>query len=123
MELHAVSGHAHEQKSGSTTQVEVREASERDAQALARLGKKPVLKVCSLLSLTTSSCQCGGGGGEEAPIHGKLNSLSAAAILIHGYAGLHMHRSGDVGGDSHVSLALLATRIQIVYGGDTEICL
>ena len=34
-------------KSARTTETEVSSEAERDAQALARLGKKPILKVCS----------------------------------------------------------------------------
>ena len=41
--VHSINGHNN--KSPSATQVEVVSASERDAQALAKLGKKPVLKV------------------------------------------------------------------------------
>ena len=44
--VHTVNGH-NDNKSPSTTQVEVVSANERDAQALAKLGKKPVLKVCT----------------------------------------------------------------------------
>lgn len=41
--VHSINGNNN--KSPSATQVEVISASERDAQALAKLGKKPVLKV------------------------------------------------------------------------------
>ena len=55
MELRAVNGHGGASSEGSingvektprTTEYEVPSADQRDAQALARLGKKPVLKVC-----------------------------------------------------------------------------
>ena len=36
-----------QQKTPSTTVTEVPSADQRDAQALSRLGKKPVLKVCA----------------------------------------------------------------------------
>ena len=57
-------------KSARTTETEVSSEAERDAQALARLGKKPILKVClgiwthfQATSLTDCSgvlpsCQC-----------------------------------------------------------------
>ena len=46
MELHSVNGNGLE-KSPMTTELEVPSAAARDDQALARLGKKPILKVCS----------------------------------------------------------------------------
>ncbi len=54
IELHSVNGNGNAnsntgpdgiEKSPYTTEIEVLTAAERDAQALARLGKKPVLKV------------------------------------------------------------------------------
>ena len=45
-ELQAVDGNGMK-KSAHTTETEVSSEEERDAQALARLGKKPILKVCS----------------------------------------------------------------------------
>lgn len=37
------------EKSPLRTEIEVSSVDERDVQALARLGKKPILKVCSRL--------------------------------------------------------------------------
>lgn len=54
MELRAINGHGGVSGEGSidgmektprTTEIEIPSADQRDAQALARLGKKPVLKV------------------------------------------------------------------------------
>ena len=45
-ELHSVDGKGME-KSVRTKETEVPSEAERDAQALARLGKKPILKVCA----------------------------------------------------------------------------
>lgn len=46
MELHSVNGNGNGmEKSPHHTEIEVPTEAERDAQALARLGKKPVLKV------------------------------------------------------------------------------
>ena len=45
-ELHAVGGNGMK-KTALTTETEVPSEAERDEQALARLGKKPILKVCS----------------------------------------------------------------------------
>ena len=68
-ELQSVGGRGMK-KSARTTEMEVSSEAERDAQALARLGKKPILKVCSGIwtqfqatSLTKfsdvlPSCQC-----------------------------------------------------------------
>ena len=46
LQLHSVGGNGME-KTTLTTEREVSSESERDAQALARLGKKPILKVHS----------------------------------------------------------------------------
>lgn len=46
MELHSVNGIGHlDSKSPHNTEIEVLSEAERDVQALARLGKKPILKV------------------------------------------------------------------------------
>lgn len=56
MELRAVNVHGSDSGEGSingvektphTTESEIPSADQRDAQALARLGKKPVLRVCN----------------------------------------------------------------------------
>ncbi|KAL6722352.1 hypothetical protein ACLMJK_001459 [Lecanora helva] len=44
MELHSVNGHGTVEKSPYTTETEVPSEAQRDVQALARLGKKPILK-------------------------------------------------------------------------------
>lgn len=48
-ELHSVGGRG-TKKTALTAEREVSSESERDAQALARLGKKPILKVYSAFS-------------------------------------------------------------------------
>ena len=51
MELHSVNGTGHlDDKSPHNTEIEVPSEADRDVQALARLGKKPILKVCPGLS-------------------------------------------------------------------------
>ena len=46
MELHSVNGNDHlDDKSPHNTEIEVPSEADRDVQALARLGKKPILKV------------------------------------------------------------------------------
>ena len=50
MELHTVNGHGVIEKSPHTTELEIPSQEERDVQALARLGKKPILKVWLRLS-------------------------------------------------------------------------
>lgn len=108
MELHAVNGHGSASSRNSFNEVgktqhiiesELPSADQRDAQALARLGKKPVLKVRDSWGrcLSTSTV-----GGAERPL---------ATLFLHSHVGLHMYSPGDLGSHTDVSALLPRHRI------------
>lgn len=101
MELHAVKEHGSPGSKNSVDEVgktphviesELPSADQRDAQALARLGKKPILKVRDSWwkGLSSSSAV----DGAERPI---------ATLLLHSHVGLHMYSPGNLGGHTDVS--------------------
>lgn len=108
MELHAVNGYGSARSKNSVDEVgdtlhiiesELPSADQRDAQALARLGKKPVLKVRDSWWKCLSSSTV---GGAERPL---------ATLHLHRHVGLHMYSSGDLGSHPNVNPFLPRHRI------------
>jgi len=92
LELHSVNGNnnANEalEKSPHHTETEISSVDQRDAQALARLGKKPVLKVC--LKHRTRHVQ-------------DMSLKVTAAVLLFVYPRLYMHHLDHMGRGANVS--------------------
>ena len=68
-------------KSARTTETEVSSEAERDAQALARLGKKPILKVCSGIWMHSQA----------------MNLTILATFYLPINVGLYVHNSDHMG--------------------------
>ena len=87
------------EKTPQIDESEVASADQRDAEVLARLGKKQVLKVRNALGRYVPFSVM---GGAEPPL---------ATFLLRGHVGLHMCSSSDMGSHTDVGPFLLHHRV------------
>ena len=87
------------EKTPQINESEVPSAEQRDAEVLARLGKKQVLKVRNVLRRYMPFSIM---GGAELPL---------ATLLLRGHVGLHMCSSSDMGSHTDVGPFLLHHRV------------
>ena len=93
-ELDTIDDHNGMQKSPYHSEIEPVTKEERDAQVLARLGKKSVLEVYATSTLS----------------HCALSSYVVATIRIHLHPWIHLYHFNHMGRISHVSLPFVRGR-------------